>query len=249
MMRVHRRDATHNCHGRRRQFSPLISVFPCALHPFPDSIMSSNVSPILFYWGFSPWASKVTAYLALRSIPHSECDQPITLPRPDIKALGVNYRRIPVLAIGRDIYCDTLCILSSLEKLFPSSTISADNPTEAALEHLLEKWTDVVVFKPAADAIPSALPLCQDPAFIKDRTELWGRDWDPKESDKLRPAGLANLQANFEFLEQLLGDGREWVIGGQGPKLADIHGEQSQTVVEDGMTDNITSGMDLWLDA
>lgn len=211
--------------------------------------MSSTMSPILFYWGFSPWASKVTAYLALRSIPHSECDQPITLPRPDIKALGVNYRRIPVLAIGRDIYCDTLCILSSLERLFPSSTISAENPTDAALEHLLEKWTDVVVFKPAADAIPSVLPLCQDPAFIKDRTELWGRDWDPRASDKLRPAGLANLQANFDFLEEMFGDEREWILGGQGPKLADIHGEYSQCMIEAGVANYSISGVDLRLDA
>lgn len=130
-----------------------------------------------------------------------------------------------MLAIGRDIYCDTLCILSSLEALFPSSALRASTPTDTALERLLEKWTDVVVFRPAADAIPSALPLCSDPAFIRDRTELWGRDWEPSAQDKLRPAGLANLQANFEFLEELLRDGREWVLGGKGPMLADIHGE------------------------
>ena len=196
----------------------------------------------------SPWASKVTAYLALRNLPHSECDQPITLPRPDIKALGVNYRRIPVLAIGRDIYCDSLGIIEALEKLFPSKELGASNPTDRALEKLLEKWTDVVVFKPAADAIPSSLSLCQDPAFIKDRTELWGRDWEPKEQDKLRPAGLANLQANFEFLEELLGDGREWVLGTSGLKLADIHGECSNREGRQ-LTKCLNSGVDIWLDA
>lgn len=179
----------------------------------------------LFYWGFSPWAGKVTAYLALRGLPHSECDQPITLPRLDMKALGVNYRRIPIVALGRDVFCDTLCILDTLETLFPSNDLRATNPTDRALEKLLEKWTDVVVFKPAVEAVPSTLPLGRDPAFIKDRTELWGRDWAPSEQDKLRPAGLANLQANYGFLEELLGDGREWVLGTEGPMLADIHGE------------------------
>lgn len=30
------------------------------------------------------------------------------LPRPEITdLLGLNYRRIPVLAIGNDVYCDT----------------------------------------------------------------------------------------------------------------------------------------------
>jgi glutathione S-transferase len=212
------------------------------MQPKPEDIT-------LFYWSFSPWASKVTAYLVLRSLPHSQCDQPITLPRPDIKALGVSYRRIPVLAIGRDIYCDTLCILQSLERLFPSDDLRATNPTDRALEKLLEKWTDVVVFKPAAGAIPSTLPLCQDPSFIKDRTELWGRDWEPKEQDKLRPAGLANLRENFEFLEELLSDRREWVLGNDGPKLGDIHGEWKLRECEGGVIDHIASGLDLRLDA
>ena len=45
--------------------------------------------PILFLWALSAWAAKVTAYLALRKIPHSRCEQPLTLPRPDLAALGV----------------------------------------------------------------------------------------------------------------------------------------------------------------
>ncbi|GAB7357755.1 hypothetical protein MBLNU459_g0406t1 [Dothideomycetes sp. NU459] len=189
-----------------------------------------TVSPediTVFYWGASPWASKVIAYLALRRMPHFECDQPITLPRPDIKALGVNYRGIPVVAIGRDIYCDTLVIIERLEKLFSDTKshppLSAQNGTDRAMERLLEKWTDVVVFKQAADAIPSSLPLCSDPGFIKDRTELWGYDWTPAEQDKRRPKGLTNLRANFDLLEDLLSDGRDWVLGSPSPQLADIH--------------------------
>lgn len=184
---------------------------------------------VVFYWGFSPWANKVISYLALRNMPHAQCDQPITLPRPDIKALGVNYRRVPVIAIGRDIFCDTLLIMNRLDTLFPNSnkypTIAATDSTGRALEKLLEKWTDVGVFKSAADAIPSSLPLCQDPAFIKDRTELWGYDWTPAEQDKRRTQGLSNLRANFDFLEDLLADGRQWVLGTDKPQVADIHGE------------------------
>src|ERR1700743_3231645 len=113
--------------------------------------MAPSEEPILFLWSMSPWASKVTSYLALRGIPYTRCEQPICLPRPDLEALGVNYRRIPVLSVGRDIYCDTLLILETLEKLYPPSSgykqIGAKNPMEKALEKLFEKWTDVVVFK------------------------------------------------------------------------------------------------------
>lgn len=44
---------------------------------------------------------------------------PMTLPRPDLAdQLGVKYRRIPVLAIGNDVYCDSSLIASVLERNF-----------------------------------------------------------------------------------------------------------------------------------
>ena len=95
------------------------------------------------------------------------------MPRPDLADLGVDYRRIPVAAIGEDIYCDTLLILSALEKTFSGSTypsISATTPEQKALEYLLEKWTDQAVFPQAADCIPVDHPLVVDEGFIKDRS-------------------------------------------------------------------------------
>ncbi|KAK6432600.1 hypothetical protein LTR95_011231 [Oleoguttula sp. CCFEE 5521] len=190
--------------------------------------MPSSPGQLMFYaWTGSPWASKVVAYLALRGIPYTLCEQPITMPRPDLAVLGLKYRRIPVLAWGRDIYCDSSLIIAKLEKWISGmdyKAIGAGDSTGKALEHLLEKWTDVAVFAPAAGAISSSLELVQDPSFQKDREELWGRPWTKEEQDRLRPAGLVNLRANFDFLEVLLGDGRKWVNGGDGPGLADIHG-------------------------
>lgn len=190
--------------------------------------MAPSEEPILFLWSMSAWASKVCHYLALRGIPYSQCLQPITMPRPDLAALGVKYRRIPVLSLGRDIYCDTLLILQKLEEWYPRDgdyrAISATDPTGRAMERLLEKWTDVVVFGAAAAAIPSELELCKDEVFQKDREELWGRSWKKEEQDRLKPAALANLVANFDFLEDLLGDGRMWILNGDGPALADVHG-------------------------
>lgn len=194
--------------------------------------MPPKDEPILWLWAFSPWAGKVVTYLALRGIPHSRCEQPITQPRPDLSALGIQYRRIPLLSIGRDVYCDTLLILEKLEEMYPADSkykqISATSPSDKALEKLFEKWTDAVVFKAAAAAIPSSLDLMKDPNFQKDREELWGRPWTAEEQDSLRPAGLANLRANFDLLEDTLSDGRQWVLGNDGPMLADIHGEYTR---------------------
>ncbi|KXT18909.1 hypothetical protein AC579_3561 [Pseudocercospora musae] len=195
--------------------------------------MAPHNEPVLFLWALSAWASKVTAYFALRNIPYSRCEQPITQPRPDIAALGVKYRRIPLMSMGRDIYCDTLLIMEKLEELYPESKehakISASSPTDRALEKLLEKWTDVVVFKAAAAVISTDLDLMKDPKFQSDREALWGRKWDQKTQNSLRPAALADMRANWDFLEDILRDGRQWILGGgggkdeEGPKLADIH--------------------------
>lgn len=43
------------------------------------------------------------------------------LPRPLITStFGLFYRRIPILAIGRHIYCDTSLIIEALEHFFPA---------------------------------------------------------------------------------------------------------------------------------
>lgn len=64
----------------------------------------------------------------------------------------------------------------------------------------------------------------KDPQFQKDREALWGRPWSKEAQDALRPAALAEMRSNFDFLEDLLSDGRQWVLGNSdGPKMADIH--------------------------
>jgi hypothetical protein len=67
----------------------------------------------------------------------------------------------------------------------------------------------------------------KDPKFQKDREELWGRKWSKEAQNGLRPAGLANMRGNFDLLEKCLEDGREWLSGGDGPRLVDIHGRSS----------------------
>lgn len=180
---------------------------------------------IVYFWPGSPWAGKVTTYLALRGIPYTACHQPVTMPRPDLAAIGVSYRRIPVVAIGKDIYCDTLLIIQKLEALIPGSNLGAQTGVGKLLERLLEKWTDVVVFpRAAADSIPVDLPLVTDEKFIRDRSALWGADWSVEGRKRKRPDALANMRDCFELLEKtVLSDGREWLLGGRKPGMANLH--------------------------
>lgn len=67
------------------------------------------------------------------------------MPRPDLQLLGIAYRRIPVLSIGRDVYLDTRLILQKLEVLYPPSAahppLSAKTGEHAAIERLLSRYT------------------------------------------------------------------------------------------------------------
>ncbi|KAL8795437.1 MAG: hypothetical protein Q9195_002026 [Heterodermia aff. obscurata] len=181
---------------------------------------------ILVHYTFSPYARRIVWYLALRGIPYAQCLVAPILPREDISALGVKYRRIPILSIGRDIYCDTRLILLKLESLFPSHALGASSSrSETALAQLLEQWTvDGGVFPRCGQLIPADVPLIKDPKFKKDREDYAGRSWQESDIIAGRPEALAAMRGFFGFLEEgLLADGREWIGGTEAPSMADIH--------------------------
>ncbi|KAI9657433.1 MAG: hypothetical protein M1821_003115 [Bathelium mastoideum] len=194
--------------------------------------MASDVpnSIIHYHYSMSPYARRITWYLTLRNISHGQCLQPVTMPRPDLAALGVQYRRIPVLSIGRDIYVDTRIILAALERRFPATAERSDDglapvttPAQRALRQLLAHFTiDAGVFTRMAQCIPLNAPLLQDAAFRRDREEFSGSSWDPASYARGRPEALVHLRQAVGVLEEVLADGREWILGTEGPSLGDI---------------------------
>jgi glutathione S-transferase len=150
------------------------------------------------------------------------------MPRPDLGALGVKYRRIPVMAIGRDIYCDSRIILHKLEELLPDGALGASTPQDKAIEKFLQIWNiEAGVFVRASQLIPASMPLLNDPKFTKDRQDFSGRSWSKEQITANRPEALAAIRNAFEFLETtLLADGRQWMLKTDKPTLADIEGKQ-----------------------
>ncbi|KAB2571259.1 hypothetical protein BFW01_g12678 [Lasiodiplodia theobromae] len=179
---------------------------------------------VLFHYPFSPYARRITWYLQLRGIAFAQCIQPMTMPRPDLRELGIAYRRIPLMAIGRDVYCDTRLILRKLEERFPDGALGASGSDHRAIERLLDRWTtDAGVFARAATLIPPDTPALQDPKFAKDREEFSGRSWSKEAMIRARPESLVYIRDAFALLEEtLLADGREWILKTSTPSLADI---------------------------
>ena len=154
------------------------------------------------------------------------------MPRPDLKAIGVSYRRIPVLAIGKDVYCDTRIIIEKLEGLFPDGAIGASAADQRAMQQLLAIWTiEAGVFVRGSQLIPSNMPLLKDAKFQKDREDFSGRAWSKEAIDANRPEALAAIRSSMKLLETtLLADGRDWVLNTPRPSLADIEGNSVATM-------------------
>jgi glutathione S-transferase len=178
---------------------------------------------IVYHYSYSPYARRIIWYLTLRGIPYIECIQPPIMPRPDISQLGVHYRRIPVVTIGRDVYLDTRLQLPKLEELYPSiPRLGVQQADHLAVQHLLSTFVnDGGLFTWAAQLLPRDLPLTKDPKFQKDRGDFFTPSKD--DPPRGRAAALAAFVRAFTFMETtLLTDGREWVLKTAEPSLADI---------------------------
>jgi glutathione S-transferase len=159
------------------------------------------------------------------------------LPRPDLREqLGIRYRRIPLLSIGRDVYADTRLIIERLEVLYPASAahpgIAATTPEGAAIERLLVRYmTDGGVFRAGSGLLSPDLPALQDPRFLADRSDLLGApgSFSAEAQRARRPEAAAEVRDALALLETtLLADGRAWLLlhnnntEGGGPALADV---------------------------
>jgi len=149
------------------------------------------------------------------------------LPRPDLEALNVNYRRIPLLSLGRDVFLDTRLILPKLEAHFPDGAIGANGPEFKALQRLFVRFTtDTGIFLRAVQLSTLSSPIMQDPKFRKDREDFAGGPFELETFRRAKPEALVHFRDAFELLETtLLADGRKWLFKTDRPSLGDIEGE------------------------
>jgi glutathione S-transferase len=83
----------------------------------------------------------------------------MVMPRPDMTALTGGYRRIPVMQIGADVFCDTLIIARVIDMLHPTPSIFQSG----LLANLaVQQWSDMM-FRPGA-----ALSLHENAEFLPD---------------------------------------------------------------------------------
>ena len=179
----------------------------------------------LYHYKASPYARKIVWYLTLRELKYAEVMQPVIMPRPDLSALGVAYRRMPVMTIGKDIYCDTRIILRKLEEFWPEERLGARTPEGQALQKMLEVWhvEGPLFFKGVGSMNPKNFSA---PAFAKDREQMTGTQWSEEAMQKVRPEALIYMRNYFTFLEKWLADDRAWLLKNDRISMVDVEGKQ-----------------------
>jgi len=173
---------------------------------------------ILHQYPTSPYAEIIRLALGLKGLAWSRVEQSNIMPRPYLTPLTGGYRRIPVMQIGADIYCDTGLILREIDRRFPDPPLATGN---AGLGYALRGWgerawfgvTVAVVFGRRADQVPAD--------FIKDREELSGRPFDTAMMKAAAPMMRDQWRAHAMMVEDQLAHGKPFLIG-DAPGLADL---------------------------
>ena len=192
---------------------------PDCLAPYRHPTLLPVSEIILHQYVASPFSEKVRLTMGLKGLFWRSVEQPTIMPKPDLIALTGAYRRIPVMQIGADIYCDTQCILRELERRAPSPSLYPGGGVATHMAFVF--WADRVLFPATVGVIFGQVGDLVGQDFLDDRSKMMGRAFDPAELKAAVPALRDALRAQLDWLETQLDDGRRFLLGGD-PGLADF---------------------------
>jgi len=173
---------------------------------------------ILHHYPASPVSEKVRVALGIKNLAWRSVEIPRVPPKPDVMPLTGGYRRTPIMQIGADIYCDSQCILRELQRCFPEPTFFPGGA--GGLPWAISRWTDSL-FDTAVRVSLGANADQLPEAFAKDRVRLFlGPQGDLNKVKADLPHTIAQLRAQFGWMDQRVSGGRRFMLGDQ-PGLPD----------------------------
>jgi glutathione S-transferase len=175
---------------------------------------------ILHHYAFSTFSEKVRVALGLKGLAYRSVDIPGLPPRPLLAPLTGGYRRVPVLQIGADIYCDTNLILPTLERLFPQPALYPDG-CQGVARGLSFAW-DRALWIATIGVLTHYIGEHIPPEFIKDRKEGYLYvDISKEAMAPDLPKYRQRVVAQHAWLKAALADGRRFVFG-DAPSALDL---------------------------
>ena len=164
---------------------------------------------ILHHYAISPFSEKIRRILAYKQIAWHAVEQPMMAPKPDLTPLTGGYRRIPVMQIGADIYCDTALIVRRLEALFPKHPVLPED--DKGLATIIEDWADHRMFMHAVPPVVSALADALPEGFFEDRGAMTP-GFDKETLIAAAPLAMQQTTQDLNYLEAQL-SGKAFLLG------------------------------------
>jgi glutathione S-transferase len=166
---------------------------------------------ILHHYDNSPFSEKVKKVLAHKNVPWCAVEQPTIMPKPQLVPLTGGYRRIPVLQIGADVYCDSQLIVRAIEHLHPTPTIYPGG--SEGICHALNLWADRIFFVATVPVLFALIGAQVPKEFIDDRAKLMGGRADFSDVPKQAPYAREQCRAAAALIGAQLADGRPFLLG------------------------------------
>ena len=172
--------------------------------------MTDNKSLILHHYDFSPFAQKIRSMFGYGDLSWHSVISPPMPPRPNLDPLTGGYRKIPVLQVGADLFCDTRIITAEIAKLAGRPELDRNHCNEQ-IQRFIDEVDLRVFFASAGSASPAkvltAMLLKFGPfttvKFIKDRVAM------ARKAKVSMPTGSKArniLKPHYDRLQQMLED-------------------------------------------
>jgi len=166
---------------------------------------------ILHHYDLSPFSEKIRLALGYKGLDWKSVKVEAVPPRPLLNALTGGYRRVPVLQVGADIYCDTEIIFRALERLKPNPTLY---PTGVGISKALSLWWDRATWKPAIGILVDYIGEHLPSEFLADRKDHYlGYDISKAAMAPMLPAYVQEMTAFAEWLGSMLQENGAYLTG------------------------------------
>lgn len=166
---------------------------------------------ILHHYDLSPFSEKIRLALGYKGLEWKSVMVDAVPPRPALDTLTGGYRRVPVLQIGADIYCDTEIIFRALERLKPEPTLY---PNGEGIAKALSLGWDRTTWKAAIGVLVDHIGEHLPQEFLTDRKEHYlGYDISKPAMAPMLPAYVQELSAQIEWLASMLRETGAYLTG------------------------------------
>lgn len=164
---------------------------------------------ILHQYVSSPFSEKIRKIFAHKKISWRSVEQPVIMPKPKLVPLTGGYRRIPVLQIGADVWCDTGAIIRKIDELYPEPTVYPRDSEGVA--HIMNLFADRLMFWSTTPVIFEKLAAVVPKEFIEDRQKMMsGANF--AQIAKAAPDARNQLRAFLDLLDRQLAN-RPFILG------------------------------------